>query len=140
MTIARLPLWGGLWLTVVLLITGCTALSPRPATAPPPSQMGSIMLAWDDPDNANQNVGGYYLYYWQADWEEPKRVDVGLQTTYTLSGLEVGQMYSFAVTVHDGHGRRESTYSNVVSQRVSPEGTASEINPHRGGRGVSQRP
>jgi hypothetical protein len=85
--------------------------------------MGSIMLAWDDPDNANQNVGGYYLYYWQADWEEPKRVDVGLQTTYTLQNLEAGRFYTFAVTVHDGEGKRESGFSNMVSHRIPANNT-----------------
>jgi hypothetical protein len=58
------------------------------------------------------------LYYWQPDWQEPKRVDVGKQTTYTLIGLEAGQTYTFAVTVHDGHGDRESSYSNVVRRRL----------------------
>jgi len=89
--------------------------------------MGRITLAWDDLDNANQNVGGYYLYYWQADWEKPKRVNVGLQTTYTLQNLEVGHLYFFAVTVHDDKGERESDFSNVVSHQIPVNNTVRDV-------------
>jgi hypothetical protein len=70
--------------------------------------MGHITLAWDDFDNVNRTVGGSYRYYWQSDWEEPKRVDVGQETTYTLENLEVGRLYTFAVTAHDSKGGGES--------------------------------
>jgi PKD repeat protein len=39
-----------------------------------------------------------------------------MQTTSTLTDLEAGQTYHFAVTAHDGNGGRESVYSNQVSK------------------------
>lgn len=123
---------------VGVLMVGCSALSPlgvAPVNEAPVAVADSftlpltphVTLAWDDPDNSSQAVGGYYLYYWQSDWEAPQRVDVGKQTTYTLFGLEAGQTYTFAVTVHDGHGKRESRYSNVVRRRVPHESTVPEL-------------
>ena len=123
------------WTAIVVGMAGCSARAPLDVTSIHEAPVAvadaytlpatpHITLAWDDFDNPSESVGGYYLYYWQSDWNEPKRVDVGKQTTYTLSGLEAGQMYTFAVTVHDGHGKRESSYSNVVSRRVPHESTA----------------
>jgi len=79
-----------------------------------------VSLAWDDSNNDPTEVGGYWLYYWQSAWEMPDSVDVGLQTTYTLTNLEAGQTYTFAVTVHDGQGGRESILSNEVSTTFPP--------------------
>ena len=42
-------------------------------------------------------------------------VDISPHTTHTLTGLEAGQPYAFAITVHDGQGGRESALSNEVS-------------------------
>jgi hypothetical protein len=119
-------------------MAGCSALAPLGVTpvheAPVAvadaftlSATPHLTLAWDDLDNPSERVREYYLYYWQSDWKEPKRVDVGKQTTYTLSGLQAGQTYTFAVTVHDGYGKRESEYSNVVSRRVPHENTAPRL-------------
>lgn len=112
-----------------IVMTGCAALSSHTTTQtnsapvathdtyklPSPATTGHIKLAWDDPHNASRGMRSYYLYYWQADWDKPKRIDVGLQTTYTLQNLEVGRLYTFAVTVHDGKGKGESAFSNRVS-------------------------
>jgi hypothetical protein len=109
------------WAVVGLFISGCAAFSSRTVATPEPALMGHITLAWDDFDNVNRKVGGYYLYYWQSDWDEPKRVDVGLETSYTLENLEAGRLYTFAVTAHDGKGGGESVYSNVVKHRISAQ-------------------
>src|SRR5262249_45074914 len=71
-------------------------------------------LTWDDSLNGPASVVGYRLYYWQAVGQTPVSLDVGKQTTYTLTGLQAGQTYSFAVTAYNSAG--ESAYSNVVSQ------------------------
>jgi len=115
------------WAAVGLFIAGCAAFSSRTVATPDPTLMGRITLAWDDLENANQNVGGYYLYYWQADWEKPKRVDVGLQTTYTLQNLEVGHLYTFAVTAYNDKGERESVFSNVVSHQIPVNNTIRDV-------------
>ena len=75
-----------------------------------------ITLAWDDPNNNTTVNRVYRLYYWQPAWLSPESIDVGMQTTYKLSGLEARQTYTFAVTVHDGQGGRESVRSNQVSK------------------------
>ena len=83
-----------------------------------------LTLAWDDPDNDSSDNGVYRLYYWQPGWEMPDSVEVGGQTSYTITGLEVGKTYHFAVTVHDGQGGRESIRSNEISKTFSPLNTA----------------
>ena len=80
-----------------------------------------ITLTWDDPNNNPADVGGYRLYYWQATWQTPASLDVGKQTIYTLTGLEAGQTYLFAVTAHDASRGRESDASSVISN-VQPLG------------------
>jgi PKD repeat protein len=75
-----------------------------------------VTLTWQDPNNNPGEVGGYNLYYWQTRWNAPASVNVGNQTTYTLTGLEAGQTYHFAITAHDGTGGRESVYSNTVTK------------------------
>lgn len=77
-----------------------------------------VQLAWDDPHNDPADVGGYILYYWQPQWEIPASVDVGNQTAYTLTGLEAGQPYAFAITAYDLHRERESSFSNVLTQTL----------------------
>jgi hypothetical protein len=83
------------------------------------SQAAQVELAWNDLNNSAPDVGGYNLYYWQTDWNAPASVDVEKQTTYTLTGLEAGKTYYFAVTAYDQNGGRESAYSNVVSKTIS---------------------
>lgn len=82
-----------------------------------------VQLSWDDPHNDPADVGGYILYYWQPQWDIHARVDVGLQTTCTLIGLEAGQTYTFAVTAYDRHSERESVFSNVLTHTLSSDAT-----------------
>ena len=100
---SRLTVQCVLGASIGVCLAGCSALAPlgvTPVNEAPVAVADAftlpatphITLAWDDVDNPSERVGGYYLYYWQSDWNEPKRVDVGKQTTYTLSGLEAGQI------------------------------------------------
>jgi hypothetical protein len=73
-----------------------------------------VTLVLADPHNDAAVVGDYYLYYWQRSWDEPIRLNIGKQTTYTLKDLQAGQTYYVAVTAHDGNGGRESEFSNIV--------------------------
>lgn len=120
-----------IWIVTGLFVAGCSAIASLgviPGREAPTAVADAftlpatphVTLAWDDPDNMSQEVGGYYVYYWQPEWATPRRVDVGKQTTHTLTGLEAGQTYTFAVTVY-GSGKSESPYSRVVSQRVPTE-------------------
>jgi hypothetical protein len=80
-----------------------------------PIQAAQVLLTWNDFHNDPAEVGGYTVYYWQAHWDIAADVNVGDQTTYTLTGLVPGQTYYFAVTAHDGNGGRESAFSHEVA-------------------------
>lgn len=86
------------------------------------SHAAQLSLTWKAPNSDPTQVGGYNLYYWQDDWNEPVSVDVGDNTFYTLIDLEPAQTYYFAVTVYDLNGDNESAYSNVVSEAI-PDAT-----------------
>ena len=68
-------------------------------------------LIWDP--NTEPDLAGYKLYYGLSSGNYPYIVDVGNQTTYTLSNLEVGKTYYIAATAYTTAGL-ESDYSNEV--------------------------
>lgn len=77
-------------------------------------------LAWDDP-NPSQNVGGYYLYYWQSGQTARTKRDIGRTNPYALTNLSLvtGQTYNFAVAAYDIHRSNESALSNTVSKTIA---------------------
>ena len=72
-----------------------------------------VALAWDA--NTDPDVAGYMIYYGFATRAYDYVVDVGDQTTFTLSGLEDGHTYYFAVTAYDTEDL-ESDFSNEVTK------------------------
>ncbi len=82
---------------------------------PSPAAAGSVSLAWDP--NAEADLAGYQLYYGQSSGNYQFTVDVGNQTTYTLSGLADGETYYFAVTAYDTSGN-ESNFSNEITTTI----------------------
>jgi len=98
----------GWWTRIVGGLIGIgLLLGPSPAAV-----AGSASLAWDP--NGEEDLAGYQLYYGQSSGSYQFTVDVGNQTTHTLSGLTDGQTYYFAVTAYDTSGN-ESNFSNEVS-------------------------
>jgi hypothetical protein len=75
--------------------------------APPATQ---ATLAWDP--NGEPDLLGYRLYYGTQSGVYDHIIDVGNVVTYTVTGLELGRTYFFAVTAYNGD---ESGYSNEVS-------------------------
>jgi chitinase len=82
----------------------------------------TVTLQWDP--NTEPDLSGYKVYY-QANslitpiqrtdaTEEPSSLDVGNQTSATISGLDPGSNYYFAVTAYNIFNL-ESLYSNVVT-------------------------
>jgi hypothetical protein len=71
-----------------------------------------VTLVWDA--NTEPYLAGYMIYYGFASRTYDYVVDVGDQTTFTLSGLEEGHTYYFAVTAYDTEDF-ESDFSNEVS-------------------------
>src|SRR5262245_46049559 len=84
---------------------------------------GQVSLIWDA--SSSSNVAGYRVYYGQASHTYTSQIDVGLQTSYTVTGLTDGQTYYFAATAYNLAGT-DSGYSNEVSTTLStsPSATA----------------
>jgi fibronectin type 3 domain-containing protein len=74
--------------------------------------IGEVTLAWDA--NTEADLAGYRVYVGTTAGVYVSNVDVGNVTTYTVTGLSVGQTYFFAVTAYND-GAAESGYSNEVS-------------------------
>ncbi len=85
---------------------------------------GQISLAWDAV--AHPEVGGYRIYYGQSSSHYTASIDVGNQTSYTLSGLEEGKIYYFAATTYNTTGTAESDFSRPVQAKVGVTTTAPE--------------
>src|SRR5262249_46597553 len=65
-------------------------------------------------------LAGYHLYYWQGSAGTPQSLDVGNQTTYTLTGLVDGTIYSFAVTAYTTLGVESSESQSITVTVASP--------------------
>jgi Dockerin type I domain/Purple acid Phosphatase, N-terminal domain/Fibronectin type III domain len=76
---------------------------------------GDVVLQWDA--NTETDLAGYKVYYGTVSGSYGTPVVIGLQTTYTVSGLAPGTYY-FAVTAFNTSGV-QSGFSNEVSAVVS---------------------
>jgi len=85
-----------------------------------------VKLAWDA--NTEPDLAGYFIYYGFATGEYDYVVDVGDQTTFTLSGLEDGHTYYFAVTAYDTEDL-ESDISNEVAKYFPEDGIFEDLTP-----------
>jgi len=90
-----------------LLAAGVLSLWSAPAFA------GDAILSWEPPATG-PTVAGYTVYYGTTAGSYGADIDVGNQTTYSVSGLNAGTYY-FAVTAYDAFGI-ESPYSNEASK------------------------
>ena len=98
--------------------------SPRVAIGSPVSVSATWSAVTEDIDDQPENVAGYFLY-WSvsprgSDTREsnpdvyPERVDTGGTTSYTLSDIEGGKRYYFALTAYDIWGN-ESEFSEEIA-------------------------
>ena len=74
-----------------------------------------LTLAWDP--NDEPDLAGYIVYYGTASRNYKYDVDIGDQTSCTISGLNEDVMYYFAVTAYDNEGN-ESGYSQELSHTI----------------------
>ena len=74
-----------------------------------------VTLSWSS--NTEPDLGGYKVYYGAASHTYGNPVVIGLQTSYTVTGLSNGTYY-FSVTAYDTSGN-ESGFSNEVSKAIS---------------------
>ncbi len=63
------------------------------------AQAGQVTLAWDA--SSSSGVAGYEINYGQTRDSYASQVDVGNQTSYTLTGLNDGATYCFAAKALD---------------------------------------
>jgi len=77
-----------------------------------------VTLAWD-PNPVLENVDSYTVYCGYSSGNYEINFNVGNQTTYTISGLESGQKYYFAVSAYNTDGR-ESPFSKEIVYYVPP--------------------
>ncbi len=68
-------------------------------------------LLWDP--NTETDLAGYKIYYGYVSGSYEYSVDVGNQTTYTLTGLDPNKIYYIAATAYNLEGY-ESNFSNEV--------------------------
>lgn len=85
---------------------------------------GTVNLAWDP--SASSNVGGYKVAYGTSSGSYTSTIDVGNKTSYSLTSLQDGAKYYFAVKAYDTTKTTESAYSNEINAAV-PTSTTTAI-------------
>jgi hypothetical protein len=90
-----------------------------------PVQAARGTVAWNAPTRNTEgtpftDLAGYTIYYWQPDWSVPLSVDIGNQTTCTLTDLEVDKTYFFSVTAVSSSGV-ESAFADAIQVVVQPQ-------------------
>lgn len=91
-------------------------------------QAADVQIAWDAPTTGDgsppENLAGYKVYYGSTSQLYDFVIDVGNQTTYTLSGLRGGQQYFFSVVAYN-NALNESPLSEEVGT-LTPGDSASD--------------
>jgi hypothetical protein len=79
----------------------------------------SVTLAWDR--NPESSIAGYRLKYWTTSGSPTTTIDVGDNTTATVSDLSYSTTYYFVVTAYSTHTPSlESGPSNEVPYKTPP--------------------
>jgi len=81
------------------------------------AQAAQVTLAWDA--STSSGVAGYEINYGQTSGSYATQVDVGNQTSYTVTGLHDGAIYYFAAKAYDTARTTQSDFSNEVSQTIA---------------------
>ena len=76
----------------------------------------SANLVWDA--SPSSNIGGYIVSYGQSGSNYNSSIDVGNTTTYTVTELQEGVIYYFAVKAYDSSRTTKSIDSNQVNLKV----------------------
>ncbi len=76
------------------------------------SLAGEVTLAWNPP---SAEYGGFIVAYGTSSGSYTESQDVGAQSVYTVTSLNPGQTYYFAVKAYDRARKIESPFSNQVS-------------------------
>ena len=88
------------------------------------SSAKDVTFAWDA--NAETDLIGYRMYYSETGVKPyDQSSDAGNVTEHTITGLEIGKTYYFAVTAYDLEN--ESGYSNILKYTVPPDRLVIEV-------------
>jgi hypothetical protein len=104
--------------TSLLILTSTFLLIALFLLPSPALYAAQVTLAWDP--STDPNVTGFRVYYGTSSHSYQSNNDAGQNTTLTVSNLQDGTAYFFAVTAYDTTGI-ESGYSNEIS--YNPTGT-----------------
>ena len=92
-----------------------------------------VTLAWDP--NTESNLARYRLHYGTASMTYSQHIDVGLTLIYTLTNLNAGTTYYFALTAENTQGA-SSGYSNEVSYSSSVQTATLTVTKQGNGTGT----
>jgi hypothetical protein len=84
--------------------------------APPAMFAASVQLSWQP--NAEPDLQEYNVYYGTQPRSYGPPIPVDKSATYTLSGLDEGMVYYFAVSAVDNNGN-ESGFSEEISKTIA---------------------
>ncbi len=90
------------------------------------SVAAQVTLTWDT--SAADDIAGYKIYYGNSSMNYNSIVDVGNQTSYTISDLVNGNTYYIAVTAYDVNGN-ESGFSREINDVASTSDSNPSILP-----------
>ena len=83
-----------------------------------PSLAGAAQVSLTWKESSGPSIAGYKMHYGNYSGSYQYTVNVGKSTSATISGLNIGETYYFAVTAHDTEGR-DSDFSNEVSSTIA---------------------
>lgn len=107
----------------VLRAIGWSAFGLGCLLLPASGLAGEVTLAWDPPQDPS--IAGYRIYYGSGSRGYEGVLDVGTETTYTLTELAEGQAYYFALVAYDAKGM-ESPLSPEVAHNGPPRDADAE--------------
>jgi hypothetical protein len=94
----------------LLIFTICILHLPCAAVA----EAATVKIGWTPSISA---VAGYKVCYGRYSYNYNYVVDVGNNTSCSISGLDIGTTYYFAVKAYDANGRK-SDYSNELAYKI----------------------
>ena len=89
--------------------------------------LAGLTVTWDP--NLESDVAGYRLYYGAASGAYSQTLEVGASTSATVSGLEKGRTYYFAVTAYTIQGLESERSDEVMFQLPDNEPPTVEVPP-----------
>ncbi len=115
--------------SLCLLAVGIT-VSIFFAIVTPEASAADATLAWNP--NQESDLAGYKIHYGTASYAYQNVLDIGKKVTHTLTGLEEGKTYYFALTAYNSSGL-SSGFSNEVSYSAPAAGGTQPPPPDPGG-------